>query len=61
MQNKINEGVDGVDSRLGLVESVVSFIGSILCDFELFIDMGDFRRISDIFIEFEIRQEIEIL
>lgn len=60
-QNKINEGVDGVDSRSGSAESVASFTGSTPRDPELSIDMGDLRRISDTSIEPEIRQETEIL
>lgn len=60
-QNKINEGVDGVDSRSGSAESVASFTGSTPRDPELSIDMGDLRRISDTFIEPEIRQETEVL
>lgn len=60
-QNKINEGVDGVDSRSGSAESVASFTGSTPRDPELSIDMGDLRRISDTSIEPEIRQETEVL
>lgn len=60
-QNKINEGVNGVDSRSGSAESVASFTGSTPRDPELSIDMGDLRRISDTFIEPEIRQETEVL
>lgn len=60
-QNKINEGVDGVDSRSGSAESVASFAGSTPRDPELSIDMGDLRRISDTSIEPEIRQETEVL
>ena len=60
-QNKINEGVNGVDSRSGSAESVASFTGSTPRDPELSIDMGDLRRISDTSIEPEIRQETEVL
>ena len=60
-QNKINEGVDGVDSRSGSAESVASFTGSTPRDPGLSIDMGDLRRISDTSIEPEIRQETEVL
>lgn len=60
-QNKINEGIDGVDSRSGSAESVASFTGSTPRDPELSIDMGDLRRISDTSIEPEIRQETQVL